>query len=214
MRLGPIVSITVVVHALPAAIDFYCSQAGLSVHTSGNLLSARALKMGDASLSDAPSAELASALDGNPWLQLIEAPHAIFATPLAGWIGLHLPLPGLSPGDELIGPGGERLRGSGGFGALAVAKIDLGCTDPRGARAFYAGLGLLDRFDSAAIGWLQGGQRIEFLQTDAAPATSLRTGIRLVSFARSDAHGTRQRGTDDPSARILGGAEGEGVELV
>ncbi len=214
MRLGPIVAITVVVNSLDAAIDFYVSQAGLSLRTRGTLLSARALAMGDASLVGAHCADLASAADQPSWLQLIEAPRAEFSPRLGGWSGMHLALPGVSTGDELIGPGGERLLCSGEPGVPVVKKIDLHCTDPRSARAFYAGIGLLDRIDTPTTGLLQGGQRIEFLLADTPPTPSLRTGIGLVSFARSNALGTRQSGTDDPSARILGGAEGEGVELV
>ena len=52
------------------------------------------------------------------------------------------------------------------------------------------------------------------LPTLPAADATLRTGIRMLSFARSDASGRRLAAHDDPSARILAGPEGEAIELV
>lgn len=108
----------------------------------------------------------------------------------------------------------------------------LGARDAVTALGFYAGLGLLAsrRLDASglacrpaaagvgpiALGQLRGEHLIEIDQMPDLPAAdaALRTGIRMVSFARSDAKGRRFAGRVDASARILAGPEGEALELV
>ena len=215
MRLGPITAVTIIVNELGSALAFYQGRLGLILTARGALTQPRALAMGEAGLIAAAYADLTHAEGTVPWLRLIEGSDAKAPVAGRGWIGMHLRLPTLSDADELIGPGGERLRAAHNLVPGPVARLILGCTNPASARSFYAGLGLLDGMDALAIGALQGGQQIDFINAKSAAAPQvLRTGIRLVSFARSDAHGQRLHGADDPSARILGGAEGEGVELV
>lgn len=121
----------------------------------------------------------------------------------------------------------------------ATARVDrlfgvvLGAADCNTALGFYEGLGLFDRwrlpvhvhtFDHdpvetpipAAFGKLGGAEIIEIDQLAGLQAndSSLRTGLRLVSFARSNRTGQRLAAQHDPSARILAGPEGEGIELV
>jgi catechol 2,3-dioxygenase-like lactoylglutathione lyase family enzyme len=122
--------------------------------------------------------------------------------------------------------------------AVARCPVDrlfaatLGARDAVAAVGFYAGLGLVAsrRLDSsspscgrdgvpdgrAARGQLRGDHLIEFHELPTLPAAdaTLRTGIRMLSFARSDAHGRQNAGRVDPSARILAGPEGEALELV
>jgi catechol 2,3-dioxygenase-like lactoylglutathione lyase family enzyme len=108
----------------------------------------------------------------------------------------------------------------------------LGARDVAAALGFYAGLGLVasQRLDSSVLGCrrdggsegrvaggqLHGNHLIEFDESPGLPAAdaTLRTGIRMLSFARSDAHGRQLAGRVDPSARILAGPEGEALELV
>jgi catechol 2,3-dioxygenase-like lactoylglutathione lyase family enzyme len=108
----------------------------------------------------------------------------------------------------------------------------LGARDAVAALGFYAGLGLVSsrRLDSSGlacrcdgdadarigVGQLRGGHLIEFDELPALPAAdaTLRTGIRMLSVARSDVHGRQIAGRVDPSARILAGPEGEALELV
>lgn len=112
----------------------------------------------------------------------------------------------------------------------------LACADRERTLGFYAGLGLLDQArmnarlsaynrshglpddqrHPIAIGQLRGAHAIEFdaLPTLPAADSRLRSGIRLIGFARSDARGQRLSAQDDPSARILAGPEGEGIELL
>lgn len=118
--------------------------------------------------------------------------------------------------------------------ALFIAV--LACADRERTLGFYAGLGLVDQtpMDTRlsaynrshglpedqphpiAIGQLRGAHAIEFDALPALPAADsrLRCGIRLIGFARSDARGQRLTAQDDPSARILAGPEGEGLELI
>ncbi len=108
----------------------------------------------------------------------------------------------------------------------------LGARDAFAALGFYAGLGLVAsrRLDSirlgcgpdrgpearVALGQLRGDHLIEIDELPALPAAdaTLRSGIRMLSFARSDVHGRQMAGRVDPSARILAGPEGEALELV
>lgn len=108
----------------------------------------------------------------------------------------------------------------------------LGARDAYAALGFYAGLGLVSsrRLDASglacgrdgnpqariAFGQLRGGHWVEIDELPAPPAAdaALRTGIRMLSFARSDVHGRQAAGRIDPSARILAGPEGEALELV
>lgn len=128
----------------------------------------------------------------------------------------------------------ERRSEEGARGGLRAAL--LACADRGGALGFYEGLGLCGRtrHDSAlpafnrhtglaegqrhpqAVAELRGAQRIDIVQLPHLPPADsrLRTGLRLLSFARSDAVGRLLQAADDPSARILAGPEGEGIELV
>lgn len=139
---------------------------------------------------------------------------------------------------QLAGPDGEvlHLQNQSAAGVLPLSAsgihlygVVLGAADSRVALGFYEGLGLLDRWcrqttvaaisqasATVAFGQLSGAQTIEIdpLATLPANDADLRTGLRLVSFARSDRDGRRLVARDDPSARILAGPEGEGIELV
>lgn len=113
-----------------------------------------------------------------------------------------------------------------------VFAATLGARDADSALGFYAGLGLVAsrRVDSSglscrpdtgeagaiALGQLRGGHLIEIDPMPDLPAAdpALRSGIRMISVARSDALGRRLAGRVDPSARILAGPEGEALELV
>lgn len=128
----------------------------------------------------------------------------------------------------------RELRGDAAI-RPGLRAVQLACADRARTLGFYEGLGLCgrSRHDSAlpafdrCAGWsraqpqpravaeLRGDQRIDILAwPDLPPADSqLRTGLRLLSFARSDAAGRRLQASDDPSARILAGPEGEGIEL-
>lgn len=102
----------------------------------------------------------------------------------------------------------------------------LGANDRERALGFYEGLGLVARWRLSArspapdhplaIGQLRGDQLIEIHALPSLPAadSALRSGIRMLSFARSTAGGRRLAALDDPSARILAGPEGEAIELV
>lgn len=111
--------------------------------------------------------------------------------------------------------------------------VVLGAADCATALGFYEGLGLFDRWRlpvhahtpdlggvpsliPAAFGRLGGAEVLEIDQVPALPTndSTLRTGLRLISFARSDRSGQRLVAQNDPSARILAGPEGEGIELV
>lgn len=128
----------------------------------------------------------------------------------------------------------RELRGDGAL-TPSLRAVQLACADRARTLGFYEGLGLCgrSRHDSASppfyrraelaqaqayprtVAELRGAQRIDILAwPDLPPADSqLRTGLRLLSFARSDAAGRRLQAADDPSARILAGSEGEGIEL-
>lgn len=114
-----------------------------------------------------------------------------------------------------------------------VFAASLAVRDRGDALGFYEGLGLVDRWriDAAvsqvdanertaagplAIAQLRADNLLEIRQLPWLPATdaTLRTGIRMLGFARSDAGGRRLLAADDPSARILAGPEGEAIELV
>ena len=115
---------------------------------------------------------------------------------------------------------------------LFVFAATLGARDAVSTLGFYAGLGRVAsrRADSSgpagrldagrtgpiALGQLRGGHLIEIDTMPDLPAAdaSLRSGIRMISFARSDALGQRLAGRVDPSARIMAGPEGEALELV
>jgi|GEM_PF-1623533 len=112
--------------------------------------------------------------------------------------------------------------------------VALGAQQPATALAFYEGLGLLDRLHTRwspsalergeqngerralAIGQLAGAHALLIDAVPFLPAAdaTLRLGWRLISFARSDARLKRLAGAQDPSARILAGPEGEGIELL
>ncbi len=215
MRLGPVTGIGIVVADLTAAVDDYRSMTGLDELRRDHLPLARALELGVKSWVDAPVASL-----GNSrfQLQLIESNRAGAASTL-GWSGLEFCRPGDQAVPEIrVGAGGESWRlVPGNSEGGQVRGLTLTCADPRAALAFYRGLGLLDTSAAPETAQLQGGQWLRFEQGEASVADISefgRLGIHLVSFARSDASGRRQRGNDDPTARILGGAGGEGVELV
>lgn len=109
----------------------------------------------------------------------------------------------------------------------------LGARDCAAALGFYEGLGLVGRWrgpmslpvdasaqqitdQGRAMAQLRGSNRLDINQMPWLPAadSTLRTGIRLISFERSDASGRRLLAGNDPSARILAGPEGEAIELV
>lgn len=132
---------------------------------------------------------------------------------------------------RVAGPDGEvlhLLQRQPSAAASEPLGVLLGAADCGVALGFYEGLGLSDRWRPGplpnavhtrapeAIGQLASHQVIEFTPLGAMPSNdpALRTGLRLVSFARSDRHGRRLLARDDPSARILAGPEGEGIELV
>lgn len=107
-----------------------------------------------------------------------------------------------------------------------VVAATLAVRDCGAALGFYEGLGLVDRWRqdarraragaAVALAQLRGPHAIRFEQQPSLPAAEpgLRTGVRLVSFARSDSTGRRLAAHDDPSARILSGPDGEAIELV
>lgn len=139
---------------------------------------------------------------------------------------------------QLAGPDGEvlHLQSPASTGQLPPAApinrlhgVVLGAANCAVALGFYEGLGLLDRWRlqilvpaldhtraAVALGQLAGGEIIEIDPVAGLPGSdsTLRTGLRLISFARSDSLGRRLVARDDPSARILAGPEGEGIELV
>lgn len=100
------------------------------------------------------------------------------------------------------------------------------------ALGFYEGLGLVASWRQAspevsgagpaippaplALAQLRGRHAIVFDQQPALPTagSTVRSGVRLLSFARSDASGRRLVAGDDPSARILAGPDGEAIELL
>lgn len=115
----------------------------------------------------------------------------------------------------------------------AVFAATLAVRDRGGALGFYEGLGLVDRWRIDAAGSQDGANEraaagplaiaqlcadhlIEIRELPSLPAAdaTLRTGIRMLGFARSDASGRRLSAAADPSARILAGPEGEAIELV
>ncbi len=124
----------------------------------------------------------------------------------------------------------------------AKHKIDdlfvavLGCCNRDTTLAFYEGLGVVGRwrFDTrlgsvnrvhrreeadrhpVACAQLSGQHLIELDALPWLPPCSgeLRTGIRMLSFARSSANGLRLKAVDDPTARMLAGPEGEWIELL
>ena len=117
-----------------------------------------------------------------------------------------------------------------------IAGAVLGARDCATVLGFYEGLGLSDRWRrtaenpvceplpgrnagevcAQAIGQLRGCHAIEILQLPGLPAadSTLRSGIRMLSFSRSDAAGRLLVAKSDPSARILAGPEGEALELL
>jgi catechol 2,3-dioxygenase-like lactoylglutathione lyase family enzyme len=134
---------------------------------------------------------------------------------------------------QVAGPGGEVLNIfestertlNGGFAIGRIYAATLAVADMAAAMGFYQGLGLLDRSSSqvfapiptpAVEGHLRANHQIEFVCLPSLPgaAPDLRQGIRLISFARSDARGRLLRAQSDPSARILAGPDGEAIELV
>ena len=172
---------------------------------------------------------LGGSIDGQAW-QVLSAPAddsitGLRSTQVAGPDGevLHLiqpriPLAGASTAVAAV----DRLHG-----------VVLGAAHCGTALGFYEGLGLIHRWRTqvrmptlsrdqaadccpAAFGQLAGGEVIAIDQLPNLPAndSSLRSGLRLVSFARSDRNGHRLVAHHDPSARILAGPEGEGIELL
>lgn len=143
-----------------------------------------------------------------------------------------------TPSMQLAGPDGEVLHLHNPSAADVwpvpapvhhLHGVVLGAADSLVALGFYEGLGLIDRryrqtmdrpisraSATVALGQMSGGQTIEIDPLPTLPANdaNLRTGLRLVSFARSDRAGRRLVARGDPSARILAGPEGEGIELV
>jgi catechol 2,3-dioxygenase-like lactoylglutathione lyase family enzyme len=144
---------------------------------------------------------------------------------------------------QLAGADGEVLRlvqvmeaSATSLPAIARCPVDrifavtLATRHCASALGFYAGLGLVavgapaeqgaSSASAAAVplarGQLRGGQRIEIEQRPLLPGAdaTLRSGIRMISFARSDAAGRRLAAHVDPSARILAGPEGEAIELL
>ncbi len=144
---------------------------------------------------------------------------------------------------QLVGGDGEVLRlvqviEGAGSSLPTIARCPVGrifaatlaARDCRSALAFYAGLGLAPGGSLGASraapaetalvpqahGQLCGGNRIDFEQRPllANADATLRSGIRMISFARSDRSGRRLAADVDPSARILAGPEGEAIELV
>jgi|CXWL01.1.fsa_nt_gi catechol 2,3-dioxygenase-like lactoylglutathione lyase family enzyme len=210
MRLGPIVGITIIVPNLEEAIEFYSSYLGIGATCETEpLVAERALAMGETRLVGAPSVFLCA---GSASIQLIEVPTALPRLTAHGWTGFSLMSPGPDTIREFDRPGGECIACMPGD-HTRILWVTLFCNDLPRAQAFYRGLGLLDGTAPNAPN-LRGDQSLMFLPAEATVPPALRTGIHLVSFARSDASGRRLKGQDDPSARILSGAEGEGVELV
>lgn len=137
----------------------------------------------------------------------------------------------------VAGPDGEvwKLREARGDIRAGLSAALLACADRASTLGFYEGLGLCGRarFDGAlpafnrqaglaseqrhlqALAELRGAQRIDIVQLPHLPPADsrLRSGWRLLSFARSEAAGRVLAAVDDPSARILAGPEGEGIEL-
>lgn len=144
-------------------------------------------------------------------------------------------------GEVLYLSTGDRARGQFAI-PNARCAIDgpvaavLGAENCATSIAFYAGLGLVQSWQvearlaainqchnldpaqqhQAAIGRLHAGQCIEIDSLPFLPQgdATLRCGLRMLGFHRSNADGRRLQGRDDPSARILAGPEGEAVELV
>jgi catechol 2,3-dioxygenase-like lactoylglutathione lyase family enzyme len=101
-----------------------------------------------------------------------------------------------------------------------VYSATLAARDCDTALGFYAGLGLVGARRLAgspiAFGQLRAGNLLEIDQLPLLPAAdaTLRCGIRMIGFARSDSSGRRLAAAHDPSARVLAGPEGEAIELV
>ena len=172
---------------------------------------------------------LGGRIDGQTW-QMLSAPvgdstSGLRSMPVAGPDGevLHL----IQPRIPLAGASAAVAAVDGLHGAV------LGAAHCGTALGFYEGLGLIDRWRTqarkptltheqaadgcpAAFAQLAGGEVIEIDQLPGLPAndSSLRSGLRLISFARSDRHGRRLVAHHDPSARILAGPEGEAIELL
>ncbi len=89
MRLGPIVSATVICRDLDRSLAAY-AHLGLPLVERGALARSRALAMGEAALADARCARLGAT--DCAWLQLIEAPGASQSTPFGrrGWLALEV----------------------------------------------------------------------------------------------------------------------------
>jgi len=218
MRLGPIAGVTIVVPDLGAAMEFYCARLRLVLIERGQIPAARALALG---VKGWVGASFASFAIGGAILQLIESAHAL-ARGGSGWTALSLAGSAVRIEPEgCFGPGGEHWQFAtarqDSAATTEIHSLTVAVVDSIAAHAFYRGLGLLDASPDVAIGRLQGGQLLRFEPTPSAPGDAPdggRLGIHLVSFARSDASGRRLRGMDDPTARVLGGAQGEGLELV
>lgn len=209
MRLGPIVGITLIVTELDAALEFYSSHLGIGTEAERKPFAAeRALAMGETRLAGAKSALLGF----QEWIELIEVPTALPRGSTPGWMAMSLTSPGPDTLRELDGPGGECVGCIPGD-MTRILGVTVACIDTVRAQAFYRGLGLLDGAGRNTPN-LRGGQMLRFWRADATAPPELHTGIYMVSFARSDATGRRQQGFEDPSARILSGAEGEKIELV
>lgn len=210
MRLGPIVGITIIVANLDEALAFYASCLGIGATSETEPLAAeRALAMGETRLVGAPSVSMCT---GSASIQLIEVPTALPRESAHGWTGFALMSPGPDTIREFERPGGECIGCVPGD-HTRILGVTVACADTVRAQAFYRGLGLLDRSAADAPN-LRGDQKLHFWQADESIPPALRTGIYMVTFARSDAAGRRLKGEDDPSARILSGAEGEALELV